>query len=60
MKEPKLSDGSPKGYCGNHHLWYIKQYREWVEAKTGRAPVSRSSQKGDERKKEECYAVTKI
>jgi hypothetical protein len=29
VKKPKLSDGAPKGYSGNHHLWYLKQYSKW-------------------------------
>ena len=30
VNKPKLSDSAPKGYQGNHHLWYIKQYRKWL------------------------------
>lgn len=36
IKKPKLSDGSPKGYIGNHHFWYIKQYRKWLLCKETR------------------------
>ena len=30
IRKPKLSDSAPKGFHGNHHLWYIKQYRKWL------------------------------
>jgi hypothetical protein len=33
IKKPKLIDGAPKEYRGNHHLWYIKQYRKWLSQK---------------------------
>jgi hypothetical protein len=36
FKKPKLSDGAPKGYSGNHHLWYIKQYNKWVLQKNNK------------------------
>jgi hypothetical protein len=33
VEKPKLGDGAPKGYHGNHHLWYIKQYKKWLSQK---------------------------
>jgi len=33
VKKPKLTDGAPKGFVGNHHLWFIKEYRKWKESK---------------------------
>lgn len=33
MKKPKLKDGAPKNFVGNHHLWFIKEYRKWEESK---------------------------
>jgi hypothetical protein len=33
VKKPKIIDGAPKGFVGNHHLWYIKQYKKWLDQK---------------------------
>lgn len=33
IKKPRITDGAPKGFVGNHHLWFIKAYRKWIESK---------------------------
>ena len=33
IKKPRLTDGAPKDFVGNHHLWFIKAYRKWTESK---------------------------